>query len=77
MFKRRANERYFYQKYVNKIDKNINSFIFIYGGNQLNFNLNFYGLANKLDKERNSMKILVLEYKDESNEYIYPKCGKQ
>ena len=41
------------QKYVNKIDKNINSFIFIYGGNQLNFNLNFNGLANKLDKERN------------------------
>ena len=35
------------QKYVNIIDKNINSFIFIYRGNQLNFNLNFNGLANK------------------------------
>ncbi len=32
------------QKYVNKIDKNINSLIFLYGGNQLNFNLS---LINK------------------------------
>ena len=63
------------QKYVNKINKNINSLIFLYGGNQLNFNLNFNQQANSLDKERNIMKILV--YKNEDNEYICPKCGEK
>ena len=29
------------QRYSNKINININSLIFLYGGNQLNFNLNF------------------------------------
>ena len=60
------------QEYVNKIDKNINSLIFLYGGNQLNFNLNFNQQANSLDKERNIVKILV--YKNEDNECICPKC---
>ena len=45
------------QKYVNQIDKKINSLIFLYEGNQLNFNLNFDEQANKIDKERNVMKI--------------------
>ena len=63
------------QKYVNKIDKNINSLIFLYGGNQLNFNLNFNQQANSLDKERNIMKILV--YKNEDNECVCPKCGEK
>ena len=63
------------QKYVNKIDKNINSLIFLYGGNQLNFNLNFTEQANMIDKERNAMKILVYKYED--NEYICPKCGEK
>ena len=63
------------QKYVNKIDKNINSLIFLYGGNQLNFNLNFIEQANRIDKERNVMKILV--YKNEDNECICPKCGEK
>ena len=61
------------QKYVNKIDKNINSLIFLYGGNQLNFNLNFNQQANSLAKERNILKVLV--YKKEPNENICPKCG--
>ena len=63
------------QKYVNKIDKNINSLIFLYGGNQLNFNLNFNQQANTLDKERNVMKLLV--YKNEDNECVCPKCGEK
>ena len=29
------------QRYSNKIDKNINSFIFLYGGNQINIQLKF------------------------------------
>ena len=63
------------QKYVNQIDKKINSLIFLYEGNQLNFNLNFDEQANKIDKERNVMKILV--YKNEDNECICPKCGEK
>ena len=64
------------QKYVNKIYKNINSLIFLYGGNQIiNFNLNFNEQANIIDKERNIMKILV--YKNEDNECICPKCGEK
>ena len=63
------------QKYVNKIDKNINSLIFLYRGNQLNFNSNFNQQINIIDKERNVMKILV--YKNEDNECICPKCGEK
>ena len=65
------------QKYVNKINKNINSLVYLYGGNQLNFDLNFNELANKIDKERNAMKVLVLVYNDETIEYICPNCGEK
>ena len=51
------------QKYVNKIDKNINSLIFLYGGNQLNFNLNFNEQANIIDKEQNIMIVMVYDNK--------------
>ena len=63
------------QRYANKINININSLIFLYGGNQLNFNLNFNEQANIIDKEKNEMKVLV--YKNENNEYICPKCGEK
>ena len=63
------------QRYSNKINININSLIFLYGGNQLNFNLNFNEQANIIDKEKNEMKVLV--YKNENNEYICPKCGEK
>ena len=64
------------QRYVNKIDRNINSLIFLYGGKQLNFNLNFNEQANKIDKERNIMKVLILRNED-NNDYICPKCGEK
>ena len=54
------------QKYVNKINKDINSLVYLYGGNQLNFNLNYNEQANIIDKERNIMKVLVYD----NNEYI-------
>ena len=63
------------QRYVNKINKNINSLIFLYGGKQLNFILSFEEQANMIDKERNIMKVLV--YKNEDNVYICPKCGEK
>ena len=61
------------QRYVNKINKNLNSLIFLYGGEQLNFNSSFYEQSNMIDKERNVMEVLV--YKNEDNKYICPKYG--
>ena len=64
------------QKYVNKINRTIDSLIFLYGGKQLNFNLNFNEQTNTIDKERNIMKVLVYKYED-NNDYICPKCGEK
>ena len=63
------------QKCANKIKKNINSLIFLYGGNQLNFQLRFKDLINFLDKEKNKMTVLV--YKNENDELKCPKCGER
>ena len=62
------------QKYVTKLGKNINSFLFLYGGNQINFGLRFKDQANSLDKATNQMRILV--YRNENNNgFKCPKCG--
>ena len=61
------------QKYTNKIQKNINSLIFLYGGAQLNFNLSFKEQVK--GKERNEMKVLV--YKKENDDFICPHCNKK
>ena len=63
------------QKFANKIKKSINSYVFLYGGNQLNFQLCFKDLANSIDKERNEMKILVIPY--EKDELSCPNCGEK
>ncbi len=60
-------------KYSSKINININLLLFIYGGNQINFDLSFKEQANSIDKERKEMNILV--YKKEENELKCPKCG--
>ena len=51
------------QKFASKIDKNIDSLIFLYGGVQVNFGLSFKEQANSLDN--NQMKVLVHKNKDE------------
>ena len=61
------------QKYSNKIKKNINTLVFLYGGNQLNFNLKLKDVIT--DKEINEIKVLV--YSNESDEFICPKCGEK
>ena len=63
------------ERYSNKIGKNINSLIFLYGDNHLNYNKNYNEQANSIDKERKIMKIFV--YKNENNECICPKCGEK
>ena len=51
------------QKYANKIQRNVNSLIFLYGGSNLNFQLSFKEQANIIDKERNEMNVLVYKMK--------------
>ena len=43
------------QKFADKVQKNINSLLFLYGGNQLNFLASFKDLA----KDKNEIKVLV------------------
>ena len=62
------------QKYANKIQRNVNSLIFLYGGSNLNFQLSFKEQTNIIDKERNEMSVLV--YKSE-NDLSCPKCGEK
>ena len=64
------------QKFISKIDIDINSVYFLYGGNQLNPELTFQQHANSLDKENNQMNILVYKY-DKNEEVICPKCGEK
>ena len=62
-------------KFGTKINQNINLFIFLYNGNQINFELTFNDQANSIDKNSNQMKILV--YKKECEKFICPKCGEK
>ena len=49
-----------FQKYVNKIEKDINSIYFLYGGNNINDGeLTLEQTANNLDKKNNEIKIIV------------------
>ena len=57
-----------YQKYANKVKRNINTLVFIYDGNQLNFNLKFKDVIT--DKKSNEMKVLV--YSNETDELDIP-----
>ena len=63
------------QKYATKINKNIDSLVFLYGGNQINFNLSFNEQSNSLDRNNNLMKVLV--YENENEKLICPKCGEK
>ena len=62
-------------KYVAKIGAHLNSFWFLYGGNQLNLDLRFKEQASLIDKENNKMRVLV--YKNEEDGFICPKCGEK
>ena len=49
------------QKYSNKIKKKINILIFLYGGNELNYNLKFKDVIT--DKKSNEMNFLFIQKK--------------
>ena len=64
------------ERYSTKIQKDINSLIFIYGGNQLNLESNFNSISNSIDKGNNEIKILVYKIENNNtNECLCPKCG--
>ena len=64
------------QKFTSKIDIDINSIFFLYGGNKLNLELTFQQHANSFDKNNNQMNILVYKY-DNNDVLICPKCGEK
>ena len=61
--------------YSAKINININSLLFFYGGNKINFDLSFKEQANFIDKNNHEMKILVNE--KENNKFICPNRKKK
>ena len=61
------------QKYVTKIESDINSLLFLYGGNQMNMELRFKEQAKLMDLDRKEMKVLV--YKKENDDIICPHCN--
>ena len=63
------------QKYATKIEAKLDSLLFLYGENQLNFLLSFEDQANSTDKLNNEMKVLVT--KKEGERFICPKCGEK
>ena len=46
-------------KYAIKTEANLNSLIFLYGGNQINFEKKFKEQVNSLDCANNEMKVLI------------------
>ena len=63
------------QKFATKIERNINSLLFLYGGNQINMELKFKEQANSMDINNNEMNVLV--YKREKDDFICPLCNKK
>ena len=55
-------------KYSYKLQKDINSLIFLYGGKQLDFGLSFNEQASSIDKQRNEMKVLVYKMGNYNND---------
>ena len=63
------------QKYESKIGINMNFLVFLYGGNQLKFDLSFQEQATSPDRTRNEMNVLV--YKTEIDGLVCPHCGQK
>ena len=63
------------QRFETKIQQSADSYMYLYGGGQVNMDLTFEEQANHLDRENNQMKILV--YKTENNGFKCPYCAKK
>ena len=65
------------QKYSTQIKEKMNSLLFLYKENQVNFELSFKDQANDIDKNNHEMKISVYKYNHpEYNEKINLKLEK-
>ena len=58
------------KRFASKIDTDINSIYFLYGGNKLNMELTFKQIT-----KLNEINFLVFQY--DNNEFICPKCGEK
>ena len=65
--------KYICSKFATKVDININSLLFIYGGGKINYELTYKQQANSMDNNTNLMKILV--YKNDNDGLKCQKCG--
>ncbi len=63
------------QKYSAKIETNMNSLLFLYGGIKLNMDLRFKEQANSFDRSNNVMRVLV--YKEDADDFTCPHCGEK
>ena len=63
------------QRYANKIEANLYSLMFLYGGDKLNLDLAFKEQINSIDKNNNRVKVIVI--KNNNNDFICPKCGEK
>ena len=55
------------EKYSTQITKNMNSLLFLYEGNKVNFDLSFKEQANEIDRNNHEMKILVNKNENNTN----------
>ena len=63
------------KSYSIKINQNMNSLLFLYEGNKVNFGLSFKEQANLIDRNNNEMKVLV--NKIGNNIFICPKYNEK
>ena len=56
-----------FKNYSTKINKNMDSLVFLYEGNKVNFDLNFNEQANIIDRNNYEMKILVNKIDNNTN----------
>ena len=60
-------------RFAAKMNMNMNSLLFLYGGNKINYGFTFIEQANSIDNNRNQMNILV--YQKENEGLKCDKCG--
>ena len=65
------------KEFISKIniDININNIYLIYNANIINMELKYKEIINEMDKERNTINILVFDKENDNNGIICPICG--
>ena len=58
---------------LTKIGSDLNSLLFLYGGNRMNMELKFKEQANSMDIDKKEMKVLV--YKQVNDDFTCPNCN--